>query len=482
MSYYPPSNLNNIFNPIDFISPDEINDTTNDTTVDGNSYVKKSGDTMTGTLKVPQIEIDGTSQTVAYSSSDVAKLELNTTKLQNIIKTATHTEISDLKVPQLQFSNGISQTQPFTNTDKTKISENHGNIINMKTDIENNTSNIQLNTTYRENSIFYDYRITANESKLEVYSNSSTDVVFNRRLNIKDSSIIDITNSLSANNKFDGALSFLRTGSVYRKWWIGSIGDDVSPQNHFNICVNGNTAYPENVLDLSPEGNLQIKGDFLVGNNNKIIFNGIEQNQAYTNEDAILIQENATDIVDIKVKTDVIETVNSDAVYSRHKSFYRNFSTGSNVGYIGSVGDSLFIGGVGNNSIILNPSTGHIEHYCSNTYFGDNLGPGNIILQNQGDNTGSITIDNEVQKRAYTNELHAYYISKIEELTEQVNWLVFERIRQQKLDSVIAPSYHTGASTWIFNRIISTSQNTFNPILDYTSQYPNTSQFYGENL
>jgi len=402
MSIYPAPTNTNVFNEKDFNNNDNNENNDNDI-IDLSNYVKKTGDSMNGKLIIPELEFyDSSIQNTAFNNTIKQNINNNTTKLSGINFINGYTEITKIKTNEIEI-NGIN-CDAFSNLDKLKIYENEGNILNHNNRITSNEINIATNAS----------NIATNESKLEVYSNTSTDIIFNdRTLNVKDSPILDITNSLSSNNKFDGAISFLRTGSVYRKWWIGSIGDNFNPQNNFNICVNGNTPEPENIFDLSPQGDLKIKGNFLVGNN-KIIFNGNEeQNQAFTNEEAILIQQNATDILNIKVKTDVIETVTTNAVYSRHQSYYRNLLTGSNVGYIGPVGDNLYIGCVGNNSLILNPDTGHIANYCSFTYFGDNNGPGNIILQNQGNNTGSITINNEVQKKAYTDVLHTHYTSTL---------------------------------------------------------------------
>jgi hypothetical protein len=396
MSIYPAPTNTNVFNEKDFNNNDNNENNDNDI-IDLSNYVKKTGDSMNGKLIIPELEFyDSSIQNTAFNNTIKQNINNNTTKLSGINFINGYSEITKIKTNEIEI-NGIN-CDAFSNLDKLKIYENEGNILNHNNRITSNEINIATNAS----------NIATNESKLEVYSNTSTDIIFNdRTLNVKDSPILDITNSLSSNNKFDGAISFLRTGSVYRKWWIGSIGDNFNPQNNFNICVNGNTPEPENIFDLSPQGDLKIKGNFLVGNN-KIIFNGNEeQNQAFTNEEAILIQQNATDILNIKVKTDVIETVTTNAVYSRHQSYYRNLLTGSNVGYIGPVGDNLHIGCVGNNSLILNPNTGHIVNYCSFTYFGDNNGPGNIILQNQGNNTGSITINNEQQNNAYTDLDHS---------------------------------------------------------------------------
>ena len=233
MSFYPTNQNSNVFNADDFISPEEVNETTTSTNNEVNmeEYMKKSGSVMSGTLQVPQLFISG-ANSLAYSTSEKTKVDGNTNKLQNVSKTVSHTEISDLKCNQIQFASA-SQNQAFTDADKTQIYTNQG--------------------------------------KLDGVSNSVGDIITsNKTLNIKDSPEIDVVNTQSSNTKFDGALSFFRTGSIYRKWWIGTLGDTINPQNTFNICVNGNHHEPENIFDLSPQGNLKLKGNIETG---KIIAN-----------------------------------------------------------------------------------------------------------------------------------------------------------------------------------------------------------------
>ena len=360
MSYYPKFKpVNGSYNPIDIITePDELAKE-NEGQADLSTVVQKSGDTMFGVLianagikfqnnnnvqtipftnedkqKLNTINVnngvlqlnslkftadnDLVNQTNAFTSTHKSKIDLidemkidigyntyhrqntifydfrittNTTNIAtnttNIATNTTNiatntTDISSNTTDIATNTTDISSNTTDIATNTTDIATNTTNISSNTTDIATNTTDIATNTT---NIATNTTDISTNQSKLEVYSNTSTDIVFNdRTLNVKDSPIIDITNSLSANNKFDGAISFLRTGSVYRKWWLGSIGDNLNPQNNFNICVNGNTAEPENIFDLSPQGDLKIKGNFLVGNNGIIFNNNEVQQTAYTNE------------------------------------------------------------------------------------------------------------------------------------------------------------------------------------------------------
>lgn len=249
MSFYPANQNSNVFNADDFLSPDETNETANGNNIDANldEYVRKDGTSiMTGALQVPQLFVGG-ANSLAYTTAQKTKLDDNTSKLVNVNKTATHTEISDLKCDTIQFPNAI-QNQAFTDADKTQIYVNQGRSI-------------------------------TNEAKLDGIINVSENVITtNKTLNIKDSPEIDVVNTFGTNTKFDGVMSFFRTGSVYRKWWIGTIGDTINPQNTFNICVNGNHPEPESVLQLDHNGKLTV---------NQLEINGEEQNHAFTNENHI---------------------------------------------------------------------------------------------------------------------------------------------------------------------------------------------------
>lgn len=268
MTFYPSNNKSDFFNSDEFLSPDEFEyDNNNYDEINLDNYIKKNGDYMTGLLSVPSIKINNISS-IAFTDYDKIKIDEHSTKLQNVIKTSTHTEISDLKCNAIQFANAI-QNQAFTDGDKTTLLINQG--------------------------------------KLDGITNSSNDIITtNKTINIKDSTEIDTVNTFGVNNKFDGALSFFRTGSVYRKFWIGSIGDTINPNNTFNICVNGNHTEPENILELNHNGELTIKS---------IKINNETQNKAFTNEIESQINNNKEDIDVLYTQTNgntsQINTINS---------------------------------------------------------------------------------------------------------------------------------------------------------------------------
>ena len=111
------------------------------------------------------------------------------------------------------------------------------------------------------------------------------------------------------------------------------------------------------------------------------------------------------DITDLQAKTAFIESVTASATTQTEKTVYVN-DQGGTIGYIGPQGDDLYIGCSANKNLIINPDQGSISHYCENTYFGDNYGPGRLILGNNNDQSGSITIDGEIQNHAYTDADH----------------------------------------------------------------------------
>lgn len=422
MSVYPANNTSNVFNADDFLSPDEI--TYQESSASGideselNDYVKKSGSVMTGALQLPQIILNGTTQTTAYSTSEKTKLDTNTSKLENITKTATHTEISDLKCDAIQFPLAI-QNQAFTDADKTQIYINQGNLDGI-----NNTVN---------------------------------DIVYeNKTLNIKDCPVIDVVNTQSSNTKFDGALSFLRTGSVYRKWWIGTIGDNLNPQNTFNICVNGNHTEPESVLQLDHNGKLTIKNSIILNeeeqnfaftdqnkldlslvkywvdrcafnqydthfylpvvfdsktslgeitiNNQSIKYNdNTEQTTAFTTEHANVLDLISIEAVNNRIRLkstnnglDKIE-VDSEALYLRRG--------GVLYGEIGALdaNNTLYINGYNNKDIIINPAYSDLIVKSNNVKFENDFGDNKSNLFVDNITTEKIIINNENQTKAYTD-------------------------------------------------------------------------------
>jgi len=165
------------------------------------------------------------------------------------------------------------------------------------------------------------------------------------------------------------------------------------------------------------------------------------------------------DISAIQIKTDVIETVTNSITYQRHRIGFRNSVTGGNQGYIGPVGDSIYIGADGNVPIIINPDMGHIQHYCEYTYFGDNNGSGKLILQNLGSNPGQIIINNEIQSNAYTNADH----NNLNQHSTDINNLT---------NSIVTLNNNINTNTSVISSIINNMYNINDPKI-YVKIAPN---------
>jgi len=111
------------------------------------------------------------------------------------------------------------------------------------------------------------------------------------------------------------------------------------------------------------------------------------------------------DITDLQAKTSFIESVTASTTTQTERTTYLN-DQGASVGYIGPQGDALVIGCSDLKNLSINPDQGYITHYCEKTFFGDNLGPGRLILTNNVVDSGSITLNEEVQNHAYTDADH----------------------------------------------------------------------------
>jgi microcystin-dependent protein len=98
-------------------------------------------------------------------TSDTAELttqqNINTAKLTNINYNGVITNITNLSIDG-QPSVSVSAIE------KNKIYANEGNIYTNIIDISKNTRDIQYNTNFRENSVFFDYRITTNTNNIQI--------------------------------------------------------------------------------------------------------------------------------------------------------------------------------------------------------------------------------------------------------------------------------------------------------------------------
>ena len=130
-----------------------------------------------------------------------------------------------------------------------------------------------------------------------------------------------------------------------------------------------------------------------------------------------------TDITDLQEKTAFIESVTASTTTQSERTTYLN-DQGDTIGFIGPDGDDLYIGCSTSKNLVINPDQGSITHLCENTFFGDENGPGRLILNNNGVDSGSITIDNEVQNHAFTDVDHTLLnnvTSEIANVQTQIN-------------------------------------------------------------
>ena len=168
MSYAPPQTTTNIFNGDDYQQNYSQQQQFNN---DTSNFVNITGDYMTGQLRVPSIKFsDGTYLTSAITS-DTAELvtqqnimqqeiNTNTTKLTNINYDGVITNITNLSIDG-------QPSVPVSVIEKNKIYANEGNIYTNTIDISQNKQDIQYNTNFRENSIFFDWRISQNTSNIQ---------------------------------------------------------------------------------------------------------------------------------------------------------------------------------------------------------------------------------------------------------------------------------------------------------------------------
>jgi hypothetical protein len=342
MNIYPVIKNHNlpIFNSDDY--PDTLEETEkNNTDVNLDDYIKKSGDTMNGQLNCNQgIRFsDGTLQHSGFTTQhntaidsivgiDFDMFESSTVTTNDLFITDsivfTHDGIQSKALTDeliLDISlNTLKLTPITTNHSEIKIDRNlffdHENqtlarlgILNSGNDFEINTvgnmainsgsdnillwsntlnigkgSNCKINMNGETQTHCFtneqytllstlETDVSNNTHLLDGVFNDSTDIVFTKTLNLKDSDTTNIVNTLSNYNTFDKNISLLRSNNVYRKWWIGTAGDNINPQNDFSICVNGNYESPECVLNLTPQGELNIK---------TLSLNGVEQESFIT--------------------------------------------------------------------------------------------------------------------------------------------------------------------------------------------------------
>lgn len=317
MSFYPANEIGNVFNADDFISSDEIiedqNGSTND--VNLNEYVKKTGSIMSGTLQVPQLIINN-ANSLAYTTSEKAKLDDNTNKLQNITKTATHTEISNLKCADIQFTNA-KQNQAFTDADKTQIYNNQGSIITNASNITSNSGNITSNSA---NIVANSNSITANTNSITANTNAITANTNDIATNTND--IATNTQKLEPFTNETDAVVMNKLLFFDDRGYIGTFGGGLyikNAQSSNNIVLDSGSG--DSYVTVWSQA-LKIGRS----NGGRIIMNGATQNHCFTDLHKSLVEgiqngtttnpiitQNQSDIVDLQNSVSSL-TTNSNSI------------------------------------------------------------------------------------------------------------------------------------------------------------------------
>lgn len=182
MSIYPPPVNSNIFNEINFNDLDDNSNSNNnnDDNINLDNYVKKTGDTITGKLIVPEIEYyDLSKQSTAFTNdikNDVINSKL---KLTNFEYNNNYSVINKIKTTELKINNVL--TEPFQTVDKTKIYENEGNIINHNSRIIalENVNHIDDDSNYVEKNteLLNIPSITFNDGSVQTHAFQDEDIL-----------------------------------------------------------------------------------------------------------------------------------------------------------------------------------------------------------------------------------------------------------------------------------------------------------------
>jgi len=353
MSVYPkPPSNGTIFNPVDYETPADPNDDL----IDDNN------------------------------------VDDNTAEHSNFVKKSGDIMTGVLTTPQITFSNDNShQITAFTSTMNQNININTSKLANTTTSGDTTT----INKLETDQITFANAETFDGGDKIQINTNTLNIANTNNMLNLVEVDVGLNAQSIDLNtNNIQANTNNIQTNT-----------------NSIQVNTNKLVNVIENPNDFDVDGDIIARGKFVSTNadiqlinslgmtTHGLSINGETQNAAFTDS-----RKNVTDSF----------STTSSAVFIDRSLFFQN-SSGINMGYIGGGGTSLSMVIHGSNPFIINPDTGHIQHYCSVTTFGDNNGPGILKLYNQGTNTGEIHINNEIQKHAFTDEDH----TKLANLVDQ---------------------------------------------------------------
>ena len=175
MSFYPrPTNASNIFNEIDYTNNDD-NDNNDD--FDHTKLLFKTGGSMTGPLRLPQITFtnDESSQSTAFTSQMANDIGTVADKLTLITNDNANNEIiiDNLRVKKIIFDDDVfnldennvqeDQVNAFNNTKRLQLNANTGNISSNTQSINTNTSKLVPVTTSLNGDVSLSNKLTVND-------------------------------------------------------------------------------------------------------------------------------------------------------------------------------------------------------------------------------------------------------------------------------------------------------------------------------
>ena len=404
MSIYPrPKNITDVYNDSDYLSTEtelenyfNHNHSNNENSnINTDEFVKKSGSTMSGSLKLPKLiySIDDSEQTTAFTDTIKNDIENNKTKLSKISYSNNNTTIqNDLTLTNLKFGNSNNlQTQAFMDLDKNKIYINEGNIISNS----NSISNLQSKTEYITSTTTH----TTINNDLKV----NNDIVFtNNTVNYGKIGKDDSSNTLVIETANNNNL-FVNAGTGYARFWCPTlwIGNATSGQIYMNNEYQ-NSAFTET-----------IKNQITTNTNN---ITNIENN-LLTHQDNF--SDVGNDIIALQNKTEYITatanhtTINNDVKINNDMIFTNNTTNYGKIGKTDNNSNDFIIETGDNNNLFINSNSGYTQFYTRN-----------ILMNGNASGNCSLYLNNEVQQSAFTEDLKSqiYALSQsIVDMTTIIN-------------------------------------------------------------
>ena len=415
MAFYPSFDIHmNVFDSDEVLTTDqELNEVANDTSqvggdVDLSNYVKRTGDTMFGDLRVPLLEFtgDSTVQATAFSSQHKQQIENATTKLTGISydEISSTTTIPSISTNSILFPGGTQQI-PFSSNDKLKLAELDGKLANV-------TVNASEDLVVNSKVLVQSLSIGGVDSLPYTISDKN-------KLDSLSSSGGSSTNMTTSNLQFRAANDDSYTG------YIGSSADglalNIGSRDSVPISLNPDEGpvilYTSSVLcgDHTGPGRITLQSSGLTGDTTlpSIQFGAYGRPSTETQYSAFTETRKA--ITDAFTRNAFLHT--DDYNYYDLQTFHRlqfynatNGIQGTSAGFVGVGGganENMYF--TSNNTsanaprdIIIQPS-GKVVHFCPQTVLGGTGRATHLLLHDAGDGASSITLNSEVQTSAFTD-------------------------------------------------------------------------------